>query len=94
MFNDGNYEVLAKSGKLRTRILKERHPCSPKANVPVCTKSQIIAYLDDDGDEIAIVHQYLQPDGTLGASGFPDPKRLLKDGILYVAWQGSQTIDM
>jgi hypothetical protein len=33
-----------------------------------------------------MVHQYLQPDGTLGASGQPDPKRLLHDGILYHAW--------
>jgi hypothetical protein len=32
-------------------------------------------------------HQYLLPDGkTLGASGHPDPKRVLKDGVLYVVW--------
>jgi hypothetical protein len=28
---------------------------------------------------MAIVHQYLRPDGTLGASGLPDPK-WLRDG--------------
>jgi hypothetical protein len=86
MFNDGNYEALVKSGELRTHLLNERHPSAPKANVPFCTRSQIVAYLDGNGNEIAVVHQYLQPDGTLGASGFPDPKRLLKDGTLYVAW--------
>jgi hypothetical protein len=51
--------------------------------VPFCTRSQLISYLDDAGQEVARVHQYLQPDGTLGASGRPDPKRLLHDGILY-----------
>jgi hypothetical protein len=85
MFNDGNYQARVESGELRPHILKERHPSSPKANVPSCTKSQIIAYLDSNGNEIAVVHQYLLPNGSLGASGFPDPKRLFKEGILYIA---------
>ena len=32
---------------------------------------------------VAEVHQYVRPDGSLGGSGLPDPKRLYKDGILY-----------
>lgn len=86
MFNDGNYLARVTSGELSTRIVRQRHPAAPKAQVPFCTWSQIIAFLDRNGDEVALAHQYLQPDGTLGASGFPDPKRLLKDGTLYVAW--------
>lgn len=86
MFNDGAYETRAKSGHLRAVVMKERHPTSPKAQVPFCTKSQIVAYLDSTGTEVALVHQYLQPNHTLGASGFPDPKRLFKDGVLYIAW--------
>jgi hypothetical protein len=43
----------------------------------------MVSYLDSDGNEVARVHQYLRPDGTIGASGKPDPKRLLDGGILY-----------
>lgn len=86
MFNDGKYDERAKAGELTVRVAREHHPSSPKAAVPFCTRSQIIAYVDSNGDEIATAHRYLQPDGTLGASGLPDPKRLLKDGTLYIAW--------
>jgi hypothetical protein len=40
-----------------------------------------------DGDPIAIVHQYVRPDGQLGGSGRPDPKRVIVvgNGTLTVA---------
>jgi len=41
-----------------------------------------VFYLDA-GLEVARVHQYLRTDGTLGASGLPDPKAVLENGILY-----------
>jgi hypothetical protein len=31
----------------------------------------------------ASIHRYLRPDGTLGASGRPDPKRLVEGGVKY-----------
>ena len=43
-----------------------------------------IAYLDSSGHRVAVVHQYLRKDGTLGGSGRPDPKKLFHDGKLYV----------
>jgi hypothetical protein len=43
-----------------------------------------MAYDDASGVMVAVVHQYLRPDGSLGASGLPDPKRLLVNGILYI----------
>lgn len=86
MFNERGYAARVASGELQARILKDRHPSAPRARVPHCTRSQSIAYLDANGDEVAMVHQYLQPNGTLGGSGRPDPKRLLVDGVLYVAW--------
>jgi hypothetical protein len=39
--------------------------------------SQIIEYFDAEGTRVALVDQYLRPDGTLGGSGRPDPKRVL-----------------
>ena len=88
MFNRGNYAALAAAGELIMRTLKDRHPSSPRAGLPLCTRSQTIAYLDPNGDEVALVHQYLLPNGSLGGSGLPDPKRLLVEGVLYVAlWE-------
>ncbi len=37
----------------------------------------------DGAQEVARVHQYLRLDGRLGASGLPDPKRILENGVLY-----------
>lgn len=44
----------------------------------------MISYRDANGNEIARVHQYLRPDGTLGASGKPDPKPLMVNGVVYI----------
>lgn len=43
----------------------------------------MVSYRDNDGNEVARVHQYLRTDGTIGASGKPDPKRLLEGRTLY-----------
>ena len=76
----------AAAGEFTTHVVANRHPTSPKAPVPYCTRSQEIVLCDKTGTEVAACHRYLQPDGTLGASGEPDPKRLVMDGVLYVAW--------
>jgi len=54
-----------------------------KANEPFCTWTQEVFYLDAANQEVARVHQYLRPDGTLGASGLPDPKQLFENGVMY-----------
>jgi hypothetical protein len=35
-----------------------------------------------------MVHQYLRPDGTLGASGLPDPKLVVHEGVVYKLARG------
>ena len=65
---------------MREVIVKDR-PC-PLLSEPVGTRSQMVAYFDDVR-KVALVHRYLRPDGTDGASGMPDPKELLDDGVLY-----------
>ncbi len=82
-FNEGRYWERVVSGELRTEEWDSRHPALTLANEPYCTRSLMLAYFDQDGNEVARVHQYLRPDGTIGASGRPDPKRLLDGGILY-----------
>lgn len=83
LFRDHDFLSRAQRGELRTALVAESHPSPPRANLPLCTRSQVVAYLER-GEKVALVHQYLLPDGTLGASGRPDPKRLLIDGQLYI----------
>lgn len=85
MFNDGGVWERALAGELAQTVQKERHPSPPRAGEPHCTRSQIITYHDHNGVRVALVHQYLRPDGALGGSGKPDPKELLVEGVLYRA---------
>jgi len=84
IFNDHDFWGQARRGELKQTLLDESHPSPPRATLPDCTRSQIIAYYDRTQVRVAVVHQYLLPDGRLGASGRPDPKRLFFRGILYV----------
>ena len=70
----------ARAGLVRVAIVKDR-PC-PLASEPAGTRSQMVAYFEGVR-RIALVHQYLRPDGTIGASEMPDPKELFEDGVLY-----------
>lgn len=83
MFNDGLYVERVQSGELTEKVLSQNTP-SPRAHQQPGTKSQLVAYLDAQGREVARTHQYLRPGGTLGGSGKPDPKKIFKEGKLYV----------
>lgn len=58
------------------KVLKTHHPSRPKAREPKCTESQMVMYETTAGQAVAMAHRYMRRDGTLGASGLPDPKRL------------------
>src|SRR5437868_1971320 len=83
MFNDGKYYERVQRGELTVRIRRNTHPTRVQADEPFCTKTQEVSYLDEHGGEVCRVHQYLKSDGTLGASGLPDPKRMVMDGVMY-----------
>jgi len=84
LFNDSGYLEQYKNGQLQFVLRKSKHPSAPLANEPICTQSQYITYVNEAGEKIAGVHQYLRPDGTLGLSGRPDSKEVFIDGILYI----------
>ena len=84
LFNSGGYWAQLQEGKVSARILERNHPSAPLANVPFCTTSELVSYIDGRGQEVARVHQYRLRDGTLGASGRPDPKYLLVGDTLYL----------
>jgi hypothetical protein len=50
---------------------------------PAGTRGQRVLYFEGDV-QVAVVHQYLQPDGRLGASGLPDPKWLLDGATILM----------
>jgi hypothetical protein len=84
-FNDSQILERVKSGQIVPITKRSSHCTHPPAGHPVCTKSQIIYYYTQEGNPVAIVHQYLCPDGKVGGSGLPDPKRLfLQDRIISV----------
>lgn len=84
IFNGESYQSRIDSGQLAEKLLREGHPSPARSGEPPCTKSQVLAYLDAYGRKVVVVHRYLRTDGTLGASGRPDPKKLFHKGVLYV----------
>jgi hypothetical protein len=81
-FNKGEFWEQAKSRVLKVRLFKERHADPVRTGQPYCTRTQMLVYSTQDGDPIALVHQYLRPNGTVGASGKPSPKKLVIDNEL------------
>jgi hypothetical protein len=92
-FNEGGYWERARQGHYTQLVRESRHPALTVANEPFCTQSQMVSYLDKDEIEVARVHQYLRMDGTIGASGKPDPKRLREGDIVYRLEKKRQAAD-
>lgn len=83
LFIESGYAALVETGALIEFVEADGHPSQSKANEPYWTRSQIIAYRDEDGTTLARVHRYLRTDGTIGASGKPDPKFIRYNGVAY-----------
>lgn len=85
MFNDGEYWKRVQTGQgLYQTVEHDEHIQRKRFGQPRCTRSQMMAYRDEQTRLVALVHQYRLADGRLGGSGRPDPKQLLKDGVWYV----------
>lgn len=69
-------------GKFSEILLRERY-IPHSVDESDCKKTQLVKYENDKGVEVARVHQYLLEDGSLGASGLPDPKRICQKGTVY-----------
>ena len=64
------------------RVLRSGDP-DPLYNLPKGAKSEIVGYFNQFGKKIAEIHRYILPDGTLAASGKPDPKAVFHLGVLH-----------
>jgi len=91
MFNKERYVERATRGEIQQVITREGAPRG--IELPTGSVSQTVSYRDENNRELARAHQYLLPDGTLGASGKPDPKRILHEGKLYRLEKSSKTQD-
>src|SRR5689334_12693200 len=80
-FNELDYYGRLRRGELTAIVYWERLAPSSAGQAPG-TLGQIVHYFDR-GVEVARVHQYLRRNGTLGASGLPDPKWLLDGKRVY-----------
>ena len=84
VFNDGGYYQRVCDNEL-IAVVERSHPPREGSGQPAGTLSQSVWYFDKSMNRVAFVHQYLLPDGNIGGSGKPDPKRiLLDDEILFV----------
>jgi hypothetical protein len=87
IFNESRLWERAQVGEFEERVTWWSHPAPPASGEPFCTESQMVAYHETWGSRrrVALVHQYLRADGTVGASGRPDPKAILDRGTLYTS---------
>jgi len=85
IFSDAGILQQVKKGELTEEVdpTSDKHPSPPRADEPICTRSQIVIYKTLDGQKIATAHRFLREDGSIGASGFPDPKEIIQKGILH-----------
>jgi hypothetical protein len=83
LFNEQQFTDKIRAGKVSVRVEKE-WPAPPHLGFEEGTVSQLVTYIGGNGHLVAQIHRYKRPDGTLAASGLPDPKKLVLGGVLYV----------
>lgn len=76
LFNPLDLPGRVKRGEVIETLWKDSHLRNPQQE-PWCTRTQMVLYSAPGGTPIALAHQYFRPDGSLGAAGLPDPKRLV-----------------
>lgn len=75
-FNELKIWEQAKHGTLRMCTAVDVPQKRPLIGEPCDLRKQIVYYIDIYGETVAVVHQIVRPDGSIAASGLPDPKFL------------------
>ena len=84
LFNKSQYYEKIKKGLLQEKVVKKTLLKYPKKKgEPQGTYSEIVRYREPKTGFILYAHRYKRPDGSIGASGKPDPKFLQIGGKLY-----------
>src|SRR5260370_9659785 len=87
LFNEGYYINRINSKKFTGRSVR----CKPvEANnpnigprIPIGSISQTLQVLDANDNQVAEFHRYIRPEGTIGASGYNDPKRIAINNVRF-----------
>lgn len=84
LFNEAGYAAMVRNAILY-QLIRRCRPKDPRRapDEPSGTVSQSVEYFDRHHRRIAVVHRFVRPDGSIGASGLNDPKYLLHQGVLY-----------
>lgn len=82
LFNEGRYYERMKAGEFHAFIVRQKLVSGGDRRIRGTT-SETVEYVDSHGNFVARVHQFRWPDGSLGASGRPDPKALRHEGVMY-----------
>lgn len=78
MFNEGRYYERMQEGE----FLPEVTDIGPSpTHFSADIRSQIVAYIDQAGRTVAIVHQYGYDNGDVAEGTQPDPKFLFEQGV-------------
>lgn len=86
LFRTGGYSSQVAGGVFRETVLKSSLRLRPGAAAEI--QSQYVAYRDSQGNHILEAHRIVMPNGTLGGSGEPDPKKLIHGGVVYYVGAG------
>ncbi len=88
-FNNSQIPALIERGCLVAEYKRDAHLEHPeRVGEQWCTRGQMVRYLDAQGIWVVEVFQYLRSDGSLGASGRADPKRMRVDNEIWIAERG------
>jgi hypothetical protein len=82
-FNAQGFPEKIRKGFVSERVQKSS-PAPPLNFLKPGSISRSVLYVGGNGKKLALVHEYRQPDNSLGASGQPDPKHLLVGDELWV----------
>ena len=86
IFNTSQHATSIANGEYRVEVTTDkviRDETADDKKFPRGTRSQYLRYFDSDNNWVVGMHQYLQPDGTIGASGRPDPKHVVIGNTIY-----------
>lgn len=93
-FNCGDYARLVRRGELIEVPKRTRSKISKQTYVQPGTVSETLWYKDKQNNKIATVHRYRRSDGTLDASGLPDPKALRINGVKFTIYADFEGIPL
>jgi hypothetical protein len=87
LFNEGYYihRITSQEFTARSVRCKPVEPDNPNIGprIPIGSVTQTLQLLDVNDDFVAEFHRYIRPEGTIGASGYNDPKRIVINNVRF-----------